>query len=80
MLSGMARSTYYYLEQKDKETYESEKLTTDVTEFKIGDEKVYLSPVMDMFNREIISYSLSTNPNLQQIRDMLNGLFAKLPA
>ena len=57
-----------------------EKLTTDVTEFKIGDEKVYLSPVLDMFNREIVSYSISTSPNLQQIRDMLNGLFAKLPA
>ena len=56
-----------------------EKLTTDVTEFKIGDEKVYLSPVLDMFNREIISYSISTSPNLQQIRDMLNGLFEKLP-
>ncbi len=56
-----------------------EKLTTDVTEFKIGDEKVYLSPVLDMFNREIISYSISTRPNLQQIRDMLNGLFKKLP-
>ena len=56
-----------------------EKLTTDVTEFKIGDEKVYLSPVLDMFNREIISYSISTSPNLQQVRDMLNGLFEKLP-
>ena len=57
-----------------------EKLTTDVTQFKIGDEKVYLSPVMDLFNREIVSYSISTSPNLQQIREMLNGLFAKLPS
>ena len=57
-----------------------EKLTTDVTEFKIGDEKVYLSPVLDMFNREIVSYSISTSPNLQQVRDMLNGLFDKLPS
>ena len=56
-----------------------EKLTTDVTEFKIGNEKVYLSPVLDLFNREIISYSISTSPNLQQIREMLNGLFDKLP-
>ena len=56
-----------------------EKLTTDVTEFKVGDEKVYLSPVLDMFNREIISYSISTSPNLQQVKDMLDGLFAKLP-
>ena len=56
-----------------------EKLTTDVTQFKIGDVKVYLSPVMDLFNREIISYSVSLSPNLWQIREMLDGLFAKLP-
>lgn len=56
-----------------------EKLTTDVTQFKIGDEKVYLSPVMDLFNREIVSYSVSLSPNLEQIREMLNGLFKKLP-
>ena len=48
-----------------------EKLTTDITEFKIGNEKVYLSPVLDMFNREIVSYSISTSPNLQQIREWI---------
>ena len=57
-----------------------EKLTTDVTQFKVGDEKVYLSPVMDLYNREIISYSISTSPNLEQVREMLNGLFSKLPS
>lgn len=56
-----------------------EKLTTDVTEFKVCNDKVYLSPVMDLFNREIVSYAISLSPNLQQIRDMLAGLFAKLP-
>lgn len=56
-----------------------EKLTTDVTEFKVCDDKVYLSPILDLFNREIISYSISLSPNLQQVRDMLKGLFAKLP-
>ena len=56
-----------------------EKLTTDVTQFKVGDEKVYLSPVMDLYNREIVSYSISLSPNLEQIREMLNGLFEKLP-
>ena len=35
---------------------------------------------MDLFNREIISYSISLSPNLWQIREMLSGLFAKLPA
>ena len=57
-----------------------EKLTTDVTHFKVGDEKVYLSPVMDLYNREIVSYSISQSPNLEQVREMLNGLFLKLPS
>lgn len=56
-----------------------EKLTTDVTEFKVCDDKVYLSPVMDLYNREIVSYSISLSPNLCQIREMLEGLFDKLP-
>ena len=56
-----------------------EKLTTDVTQFKVGNTKVYLPPVMDLFNREIVSYSISLSPNLDQIREMLNGLFDKLP-
>ena len=33
-----------------------QKLTTDITEFKCsGGEKMYLNPIMDMFNSEIIS-------------------------
>ena len=47
-----------------------EKLTTDVTQFNVCNEKVYLSPVMDLFNREIISYSISLHPNLLQVREM----------
>ena len=56
-----------------------EKLTTDVTEFNINDTKVYLSPIMDLYNREIISYNISTSPSFYQTRDMLAGLFEKLP-
>ena len=56
-----------------------EKLTTDVTEFNINDTKVYLSPIMDLYNREIISYNISTSPSFYQTRDMLDGLFKKLP-
>ncbi len=54
-----------------------EKLTTDVTQFNVCDDKVYLSPVMDLYNREIISYSISLSPNLEQIREMLQGLAEK---
>ena len=38
-----------------KATKPFEKLATDVTEFKIGEEKIYLSPIIDMYNNEILS-------------------------
>lgn len=56
-----------------------EKLTTDVTEFAVCDEKIYLSPILDMYNNEIVSYSISTSPNFNQTREMLDGLINKLP-
>ena len=56
-----------------------EKLATDVTEFAVCDDKVYLSPVIDLHNNEVISYSISLNPNFEQTREMLQGLFDKLP-
>ena len=56
-----------------------EKLATDVTEFTVCDDKVYLSPVIDLHNNEVISYSISLNPNFEQTREMLQGLFDKLP-
>ena len=56
-----------------------EKLTTDVTEFAVCDEKIYLSPILDMYNNEIVSYSISTSPNFNQTREMLGGLINRLP-
>jgi len=56
-----------------------EKLTTDVTEFAVCDEKVYLSPILDMYNNEIVSYSISSSPNFNQTKEMLDGLLLKLP-
>jgi putative transposase len=43
----------------------NQKWVTDVTEFGVGDRKLYLSPVMDLFDRQIISYSISSSPNLE---------------
>ncbi|WP_460985795.1 IS3 family transposase, partial [Sinomonas halotolerans] len=43
----------------------NQKWVTDVTEFRVGNDKLYLSPVMDLFNREIIAYSTGRSPNLQ---------------
>jgi putative transposase len=43
----------------------NEKWVTDVTEFSVGDRKLYLSPVMDLFDRQIISHSIGSSPNLE---------------
>lgn len=53
------------------------KWATDVTQINIGDTKLYLSPILDMFNGEIISYNISKSPNLEQVYDMLDKAFAK---
>ncbi|UWE77458.1 IS3 family transposase [Corynebacterium diphtheriae] len=38
---------------------------SDVTEFRVAGTKVYLSPVMDLFDRTILAHTLSTSPNTQ---------------
>lgn len=57
-----------------------EKWATDVTEFSVAGRKLYLSPVIDLFNGEIISYETATRPTFQQIENMLRKSFRKLPA
>ncbi|VRX72487.1 integrase core domain-containing protein [Streptococcus pneumoniae] len=51
----------------------------DVTEFAIpaSTQKLYLSPVLDGFNSEIIAYNLSTSPNLEQVQTMLEQAFTE---
>ena len=48
---------------------------SDVTEFRIAGTKVYLSPIMDLYDRSIVSYSVSTSPNTaftaQSLRDAI---------
>ncbi|WP_210672264.1 DDE-type integrase/transposase/recombinase, partial [Klebsiella pneumoniae] len=55
----------------------NEKWVTDVTEFSVQGKKLYLSPVLDLFNREIISYSLSERPVMEMVNTMLRDAFAK---
>ena len=41
----------------------NEKWVSDVTEFAVADQKLYLSPVIDLFDTSVVSYSMSTSPN-----------------
>ena len=54
-----------------------EKLGTDVTQFITRYGKLYLSPIIDFHDREVLSYDLSEIPDYGQIRRMLNHLYSK---
>ncbi|ENB77036.1 integrase core domain protein [Escherichia coli P0298942.8] len=49
----------------------NQKWVTDVTEFKISGEKLYLSPVLDLYNGEIVAYQMASRPLLSMVDDML---------
>jgi len=55
------------------------KWATDITEFSVCGQRIYLSPILDLYNGEIVSYSISERPVFQQINDMLDRAFAKIP-
>jgi len=57
----------------------NEKWVTDVSQFAVMGKKYYLSPILDLYNREIISYDLSDKPNFKQVTDMISKAFKKLP-
>lgn len=47
------------------------KWATDVTEFALFGQKRYLSPILDLYNGEIISFNISKSPNLLMVKKML---------
>lgn len=56
----------------------NQKWVTDVTEFKVGSQKLYLSPVMDLYNGEIMAYQTQTRPNFALVTEMLGSAFKRL--
>ena len=60
-------------------TAPNQKWTTDITEFSLFGTKLYLSPILDMYNSEIVCYNISERPVLDQVMDMLDKAFEKIP-
>lgn len=56
----------------------NEKWATDVTEFKVAGEKLYLSPMMDLFNGEIVAFETARRPEFQMVSNMLKKAVSKL--
>ena len=67
------------IQRQFEATKPMEKCYTDVTEFAIPNstQKLYLSPVLDGFNSEIIAFNLSCSPNLEQVKTMLEQAFTE---
>ena len=56
----------------------NQKWVTDVTEFHVGQEKLYFSSLMDFANREIIAYNFATRPKFSLVKKMLEQGLSRL--
>lgn len=66
------------LKRKFDASRPNQKWVTDVTEFNVGGQKLYLSPILDLYNGEIIAYEMARRPLFDMVNTMLNKAFAKL--
>ena len=57
----------------------NQKWVTDVTEFSLFGEKLYLSPILDLHSSDLVSYTISDRPVLSMVMTMLDKAFAKIP-
>lgn len=56
------------------------KWVTDVTEFNLRGQKLYLSPILDLYNGEIVAYQMAKQPSFALVSNMLDKARAKLSA
>ncbi len=57
----------------------NQKWVTDVTEFHLFGQKLYLSPILDLCSRDLVSYTISERPVLSMVTSMLNKAFETIP-
>ena len=57
----------------------NEKWVTDVTEFNLFGEKMYLSPILDLHSGDLVSYVISARPIFGMVTTMLEKAFAQIP-
>lgn len=74
----MARAAPNILARDFEAAQPNEKWVTDVTEFNVGGAKLYLSPIMDLYNGEIVAYETAKRPLLNMMEKMLMSAFKRL--
>ena len=75
---GIGKVAPNLLERNFAASKPNQKWVTDVTEFNIRGEKVYLSPILDLYNQEIISYEIADRPQISSVMQMLQSAFKQL--
>ena len=57
----------------------NQKWVTDVTQFRLFGQKLYFSPILDLYSGDIVTYTISDSPNLEMVTTMLEQAFLVLP-
>ena len=57
----------------------NQKWVTDITEFRLFGQKLYLSPILDLYSGDIVTYTISDSPNLLMVTTMLEQAFQRIP-
>ena len=57
----------------------NQKWVTDVTEFSLYGQKLYLSPILDLHNGYLVSYTISERPVLNMVTTMLEKAYETIP-
>lgn len=57
----------------------NQKWVTDVTEFSLFGQKLYLSPILDLCSSDLVSYTISDRPVISMVTSMLDKAFEQIP-
>jgi putative transposase len=74
----IGRAAANVLGRKFEATRPNEKWVTDVTEFNVSGQRLYLSPVLDLYNGEIVAYKTARRPLFNMVGTMLRRAFSRL--
>jgi putative transposase len=74
----VGRAAPNVLERQFKAVRPNEKWVTDVTEFRVGGQKLYLSPILDLYSGEVVAFETAKRPLFAMIGAMLRRAFKRL--
>jgi len=74
----VGRAAPNVLERQFNATRPNEKWVTDVTEFSVSGQKLYLSPILDLYNGEVVAFETARRPLFRMIGAMLRRAFTRL--